>query len=106
MERKIRIELDLGKCIGNKACVAQDPEHFGFDLGKAVLKGSLSNGSGICVLEGTFSPEGAENLRHAAEVCPVNAISYIEGEKEVIGSTIDKTPDFKRIEARYDDAEE
>ncbi len=102
----LRVEFSKKTCIGNKACVAQDPEHFGFDKGFAVLKGSHDAGKEVFVLEKDFTPEQAESIKLAAEVCPVNAFVVKEGGKSVVGNTIEKTSDFKHLEAKYDDMKE
>lgn len=102
----LRIEFNKKTCIGNKACVAQDPEHFGFDKGFAVLKGSHIDTQDLYVLDKEFSDEQADSIEKAAQVCPVNAITVKEGTKSVVGNQIEKTTDFRKISAKYDDAEE
>lgn len=65
------IKVDKTTCIGCGACVAIDPEHFGFD----------ENG-----LSDVISNEPTTSTAEAASACPVEAIS-IEAKKEAINIT-------------------
>lgn len=69
MSRSYRIEVDLDKCVGSRICVAIAPKVF-----------RLNEDGQASVVD---APEDViENIRMAAEGCPVSAITVKEADGE------------------------
>jgi ferredoxin len=65
MARVLRVEVDLDKCVGSRICVAIAPKVFALD----------ENGQAkVTDIEG----DTLENIRAAAEGCPLGAITVEE----------------------------
>jgi ferredoxin len=80
---KYKLALDRESCIGCGACAATYPERFELDVekGKAKLKHSEKNRkTGFFEVE--IDEKELENVKEAAEGCPVNAIHITETKTE------------------------
>ena len=107
MPRRLKVIFDKKTCIGNKACLAVDPERWE----NADDKVNLINGKKLkgdtYILEKKFSDDEAVTVIEGATVCPVNAIGVIDldtGEEIVTMKVSDDSA--KVIEAHYDDNKE
>lgn len=76
---KVRIEYHRDKCIGAGVCAAVDPDNFEMNEdGKADLIGSKKDGE-MEIKE--MEMDSYENLKTAAEGCPVFVIKVIDKDK-------------------------
>lgn len=107
MTKKIRVDYELSKCIGNAACAKHSPRYFKIVDSKARLLGSkLENGRYSLDTECDESTAG--KLIKSAENCPVNAIGIIDLDTntEIVTRTLKITQDHREIIAEYDDLKE
>jgi ferredoxin len=106
MVKKLRIELDLERCVDNKNCINIDPSHFESKNQKAFLKKGTQKGN-IQVLDLEVSDEEAEKIVKAANSCPTNSIKVVnlETNKEIVANEV-KESNVKEIFAEYDDSKE
>jgi len=75
---KYKIEYDRNSCIGAAVCAAVDEKFWEINAdGKADLKGGNKDGD-IFVVE--IEEEDIENMKAAAEGCPVNVIKITNKE--------------------------
>ena len=65
MARRLKIEVDYDKCVGSRICVAIAPKVF-----------SLNEDGQASVLDA--EGDTPENIRMAAEGCPISAITVEE----------------------------
>ena len=108
MIRKLRILYDKGTCIGNRACLATDPERWERDNhGKVDLVEGKKEGEDLYVLEKEYDEEEMKDIIAGAQVCPVNAIGVIDVEtgKELVTRKVSAHGALV-IEAHYDDNKE
>jgi len=76
MGKKFRVEYDRDGCIGAGVCAAVDEKHWEMNAdGKADLKGGKKDDD-IFVKE--IDESGLEEMKAAAEGCPVNVIHIID----------------------------
>lgn len=76
MGKKFRVEYDREGCIGAGVCVAVDEKDWEMNAdGKADLKGGKKDDD-ISVKE--IDESGLEEMKAAAEGCPVNVIHIID----------------------------
>lgn len=76
MGKKFRVEYDRDGCIGAGVCAAVDEKHWEMASdGKADLKGGKKDDD-IFVKE--IDESGLEEMKAAAEGCPVNVIHIID----------------------------
>jgi len=105
--RKLKIIFDKKTCIGNKACMAVDPERWENDEDKVKLVGGKKSNGDTYIFEKKFDDEEAQIVIEGAQVCPVNAIGIVDaetGEEIVTMKVSDKSS--KIVEAKYDDKKE
>ena len=105
--RKLKIIFDKKTCIGNKACMAVDPERWENDEDKVKLVGGKKSNGDTYIFEKKFDDEEAQIVIEGAQVCPVNAIGIVDaetGEEIVTMKVSDKSS--KIVEANYDDKKE
>ncbi len=104
---RLKIEYYPARCVGNKQCIKNDPKSFGFDKGKALLKGSVRDGRKF-VLVKELSDGDSEKTINAAKSCPVNAINVTDlaTGKTVVSSSVSVASGFKEIKASYRDEKE
>lgn len=106
--RRLCIELDESKCIGNKACLKKETPLFVFNeqKNKAEIVGGKMQGS-VSTIEKEFSREEAEKVIEAARACPTNAflVNDLDSKKAIVDNSIN-TEKVKEIEAVYDDKKE
>ena len=67
MARKLRVSVDLDKCVGNAMCETYAPRVF-----------VLNDDRQSTVADPSADPEGA--VMEAAEDCPVSAITVVDDE--------------------------
>ncbi|MBN4049053.1 ferredoxin [archaeon AH-315-M20] len=105
--RKLRVEYDKNKCIGQGNCAAIAPDYFELIDKKATLKKSKAIDNNVYTIEIDSDEDTAERLIEAGNSCPVNAIGVIDTEKneDLVGVKVDEG-DVKEIFAEYDDAKE
>jgi len=105
--RKLKITFDKKTCIGNKACMAVDPERWENDEDKVSLINGEKGSGDTFVLEKEFDDENAKLVIEGAEVCPVNAIGVkdVETGEDVVSIEVSEESS-KVIEASYDDSKE
>ncbi len=104
--KKLRVELDMEKCIDNRSCINIDPSHFETKNKKASLKkGETKNNFQILNIE--LSDEEAEKLIKAASSCPTNSIKVIDvqDKRELVTTELQEN-NVREIEAEYDDDKE
>ena len=106
MVKKLRIELDLERCVDNKNCINIDPSHFESKNHKAFLKKGTQKGN-IQVLDLEVSDEEAEKIVNAANSCPTNSIKVmnLETNKEIVENEV-KENNVREVFAEYDDSKE
>lgn len=105
--RKLKITFDKKTCIGNKACMAVDPERWENDEDKVNLVNGKKGSGDTFVLEKEFDDEDAQVVIEGAQVCPVNAVGVTDtgtGEEVVSLKVSDESSNV--IEAEYDDEKE
>ncbi|MEK6936787.1 MAG: DUF4346 domain-containing protein [Nanoarchaeota archaeon] len=104
--KKLRVELDMEKCIDNRSCISIDPSHFESKNHKAFLKKGHTNNN-TQVLELELPDNEAEKLIKAASSCPTNSIKVInlEDNKEIVTTEL-KQDNVKEVKADYDDSKE
>ena len=104
--KKLRVELDMEKCIDNRSCINIDPAHFESKNNKASLKKSLTKNN-IQILDIEVSDQEAERIITAASSCPTNSIKVInvKDKKELVTTKVQEN-NVKEIEAAYDDSKE
>ncbi|GAB6190053.1 hypothetical protein JCM30566_17960 [Marinitoga arctica] len=85
--RKYRVEKE--KCIACRACVRTAPENFKIENGKAIVFKQLEN------------EDELNKSERAKEICPTNAIFYLNGEpvtgESKVRETIEKYPELKDV---------
>lgn len=104
--RKLKIEYNENRCIGNGNCAAAAPQYFTLE-GKAALAGSTEKEPGQHVLEVECNEHTAQKLILAGKNCPVNAIRVVDiviGQ-EIVGFAV-KEDEAKLVFAEYDDLKE
>jgi ferredoxin len=67
MARKLRVSVDLGKCVGNAMCETYAPKVF-----------VLNDDRQSTVADSNADTE--ENIMEAAQDCPVSAITVVDDE--------------------------
>ncbi len=107
MARKLRIEYNKSRCIGNGSCAAIAPDYFKLMGKKAELINSKPAGREIYSIDMETNETDANILTDAATACPVNAIRVFDMEKnrDIVDVKV-SGEDVKGIEAKYDDAKE
>lgn len=105
--RKLKIIFDKKTCIGNKACMAVDPERWENDEDKVKLINGKKQKGDTFILEKKFDDEEAQTAIEGAQVCPVNAIGVIDAEtgEEIVSMKV-SDESSKIVEAEYDDNKE
>lgn len=105
--RKLKITFDKKTCIGNKACMAIDPERWENDEDKVNLLNGKKESEDTFTLEKEYDDEDATVVIEGAQVCPVNAIGVTDTEtgEEVVSLKV-SDESSKVIEAEYDDDKE
>ena len=98
--KKVKILYDKMTCIGNGACVIENPENFVLQNNKADLIGSKPE-AGKFILEKEVSEEEYEKIIEAAKKCPVNAIEVEEEGEKVVSSEIVQN-EVKEITGQFD----
>ncbi len=74
---KVKIYHDRQACIDCKSCTMLAPTHFGDgEDGKVTLIGGKEEKDLVFVKEVEVDEEGLEEIKSAAESCPVGAIKY------------------------------
>ena len=107
MARKLRVEYNKSRCIGNGSCAAIAPGYFELHGRKAELLNSKQVGRKSYSIEIESSETDASILTDAAIACPVNAIRVFDMEKNRDNVDVKVSgEDIKGIEAKYDDAKE
>lgn len=107
MARKLRVEYNKSRCIGNGSCAAIAPDYFELKGKKAALLESRLSGNEIYLIEVEASDDAANSIIDAGIACPVNAIRVFDMEKNrIIVDVKVSGGDVKGIEAKYDDAKE
>lgn len=106
--KKLTIEYDKHKCIGNGSCVAAAPDFFRIENGKSVCVGAKPHTSeDLFTLGVECDDQTAESIISAGLSCPVNAICITNNEtKENIVSSSITAEGAKEIIAIYDDTKE
>ncbi len=105
--KKLRVEYDKSKCIGQGNCAAIAPYHFKLLGKKATLKNSDKIGKEVFALDIECDSDASGSIISAGEACPVNAIRVIDSERgEDIVSVKVKEENIKEIIAKYDDEKE
>ena len=104
--KKLRIELDMKKCIDNRNCINIDPSHFESKNNKASLKKGVTK-TNLQILDLEVSDQEAEKLIKAANSCPTNSIKVInlEDKKELVTTKVQQD-NVREVEAEYDDYKE
>lgn len=108
---RLRIEFDEKTCVGNKACMKQDPSLFKFDSikEKAILIGAKpqQQDKRFYILEKDFDSLNASRALAAAKACPVNAIQVFDAQKGValVSNKVDLSS-YKEVHVQYDDEKE
>lgn len=105
--RKLKIIFDKKTCIGNKACMAVDPERWENDEDKVNLIDGKKEKGDTFVLEKEYDDEDAQTIIEGAQVCPVNAIGVVDSEtgEEIVAMKV-SDESSKIVEAEYDDNKE
>ena len=77
---KYKVTYDRDGCISAAACVAVNEKYWELDAadGKANLKGSAKNAEGLFEME--IDEADLEDMKKAAEVCPVLIIHIFNAE--------------------------
>ena len=104
--KKLRVELNMERCVDNRNCINIDPSHFESKNNKAFLKkGSTKDNFQILDLE--VSDQEAEKIIKAANSCPTNSIKVInlEDKKELVTTKVQQD-NIREVEAEYDDDKE
>ncbi len=106
MARKIKIEYNPGKCIGNGSCAVIAPDYFELHGRKAELLGSKEKNS-IFSVEKEMSGKDAKAAIDAAIACPVNAIRIRDTEKkqDIVSFGVNEK-NARKVIAKYDDSRE
>lgn len=81
--KKLRIEYNMDKCIGNVICAAIAPDYFVLHDKKAALLRSKREGN-VFLFEKELSDEDAKLVIDAAIACPVNTIRIFDAAKNRI----------------------
>lgn len=106
MTRKLKVEFNRSRCIGNASCAAIAPTHFELKGKKAALLNSnLDNG--LFAKEVECDETNAKSIIDAGLACPVNAIRVFDIQKneDIVGFKV-KEDQAKDITATYDDTKE
>ena len=105
--KKLRVEYNKGRCIGQGNCAALAPNYFELFGKKATLRNSSRTNKGIYSIELECGSAAAEDIISAGKACPVNAIRVIDSERnEDIVSVKVKEDNVKEITAEYNDEKE
>ncbi len=107
MMKKLRVDFDLNKCIGNMSCAKHSTRYFRIVEETARLEGSNLS-KGVYTLTADCDMETAERLVKSGENCPVNAIGVFDvGEnKELVSTKLKVSDKAEEIVAEYDDLKE
>ena len=107
MTRKLAIHYYENRCIGQGSCAAIAPQYFQLSNEKTILKGSSQLSEEVRAVEFCGDGLAAEEIIHAAQACPVNAIRVIDLDKniDIVTVQVDQK-DCKEVIANYDDATE
>ena len=105
--KKLRVEYDKNKCIGQGNCAAIAPYHFELVGKKATLKNSDKISKGTFAVDIDCDSDAEGSIISAGKSCPVNAIRVIDSErnKDIVSVKI-KEENVKEIIAKYDDEKE
>lgn len=95
------------RCIGNGACMREDPARFVLKGKKAQLIGGKVAGDSI-ILEQEFDEKNQQLIVSAAKHCPVNAIAVTNKEtgEQVVNIGITEKKEAPTICAEYNDLKE
>tara|TARA_Y100000310_G_scaffold342995_1_gene448653 strand:+ start:19289 stop:19891 length:603 start_codon:yes stop_codon:yes gene_type:complete len=106
MARKLRVEFNKSRCIGNGICAAIAQDHFELKSEKATLLNSDLD-KGLFVKEFGCDETTTKSIIDAGIACPVNAIRVVDMEKneDIVGFKVKKSQ-AKEITATYDDTKE
>lgn len=105
--KKLRVEYNKSKCIGQGNCAAIAPHYFELLGKKATLKNSNKIGKEDFAIDIDCDSAAAEEIISAGKECPVNAIRIIDSESnEDIVSVKVKEDNIKEIIAEYNDEKE
>ena len=107
MARKLRVEYNRGRCIGNGSCAAIAPDYFELKGKKAELLNSKHDGRETYSIEAEINETDANLITDAAIACPVNAIRVFDMEKneDIAGLNVEED-NAKKVIAAYDDAKD
>lgn len=107
MARKLRVEYNKNRCIGNGSCAAIAPGYFELHGRKAELINSKPVGRETHSIDAETDEIDASAIIDAATACPVNAIKVFDiGKKEdIVGFNINET-NARKVIATYDDAKD
>ena len=106
--RRLKVEYDKNRCIGNGNCAATAPDYFTLSSeGRAILQNSIKNETDPCILETECDENTAQRIILAGKNCPVNAIKIVDviSNKEIVGFEV-KEDEAKLVFAEYDDLKE
>src|SRR3989344_7397035 len=106
--KKLKVEYDKNRCIGNGNCAAIAPNYFTLSSGgRAILQKSIKTGADQYFLEVGCDENTAQKIISAGKNCPVNAIKMVEviSNKEIVGFEV-KEDEAKLVFAEYDDLKE
>ena len=106
MTRKLRIEYNKSRCIGNGSCAAIAPDHFKLKSKKATLLDSNKD-KYLYSKEVECDETNAKSIIDAGIACPVNAIRVVDMEKneDIVGFKV-KENQAREITATYNDTKE
>lgn len=107
MAKKLIVEYNKSKCIGNGSCAIIAPDYFKLVGKKADLLNSKQLGKGLYSIEVEGNSAIAKKIIDAGISCPVNAIRVFDmGKNEDIAGVKVREDDARKIEAKYDDSKE